>query len=340
VNITEIRIYVPPEFTFTAPTAQESIWTDITNDYSYISVGTRNEYDTIAPHWTRIVIGNEGYTGYNNLIIQPGVYHIRLFGVRAPSDNQAPVSAPTGPATAPGAGLYHFKIYYKTEAANYDGVGNTAGDLTSLGAGNYPIMIVKSELNPAWVEVTVRTHAVEGPGGFPGALVSGEITAIGTTPEGRTVVANAFWGPMEFIGNNPNPPGPAGALYRAYLFGLAAGTYQITAEASGFNPGVSDRFTVDAGQSYHLRVVIFSSAILSATVWSKHGTGAIPWHNLWQLPLGTNNPAAAPDDTGPRRDIFFDLYDSNNMLLGFWGSDFFGIRGIPPNNILDCTCSV
>jgi len=311
--ISDLIFYLPPEFQFLAPTKTESVWTDITNDYSYVFVNTLNEYDPVAPHWTRVWIGNEGYTGYNSLGIQPGVYHVRFFNLRAPDV----------------VGLYFFKIYSSTDAGAH---------ITSIGAGNYPIIMVKGELNPAWVEVTTRTHTVTVP-----AYVSGVVTAEGTTPEGRAVKGIAYWGPNEFVGNQPTPPGPPGALYRVYLFGLPAGTYQITSIASGFNPMVSERFTVDAGQSYHTQIVIFTSPIVSVTVWSKHGTGAIPWHNLWQLPKGTNDPAAPPNPAGPKRDIFFSLYDSSGGLLGFWGSDWLdagfwpnpsSVRWIPRNNLL------
>jgi len=305
-----LQIYLPPEFKFLAKTSYESIWTDITNDYRYVAVSVRNEYDGIAPHWTRV-----SFAG-SDMAIQPGIYHVRFFNLRAPEI----------------VGLYFFKIYYSTVASK---------STYSIGAGNYPIIIVKGELNPAWVEVTVRTHDLEG----AKALVSGQLDAVGTTPAGRSITGRAYWGPIEFVGNNPVPPGPAGALYRVFLFGLPAGTYTITGRASGYMPASTERFTVDAGQSYHIRLVLIQSPMLSATVWSKHGTGAVPWHNLWQLPFGTNCPSCTIDPAGPKRDIFFDLYDSKGNLLSFWGSDFqntnvfpakqqSSIRAIPLNNLL------
>jgi len=312
--IDNLQIFVPPEFKFLAKTAYESVWTDITNDYRYISIGTRNEYDSIAPHWTRISIGG------SSMQIQSGVYHVRLFNLRAPDV----------------VGLYHFKIYYSL---------TTSTATVSLGAGNYPIVVVKGELNPAWVQVTVRTHNMEAEE-LGGALVSGVVEAVGTSPAGREVKGRAYWGPIEFVGNNPVPPGPIGALYRVFIFGLPAGTYTITGQASGFEPGVSERFTVNAGQSYHIVIVLIQSPVVSVTVWSKHGTGAIPWHNLWQLPYGTNCPTCAIDPEGPMRDIFFDLYDAKGNLLSFWGTDDQNSakypakqqssqRGIPLNNLLN-----
>jgi len=296
-----LYIYVPPEFQFLAPTREESIWTDITNDYQFIWTSKRSEYDSIGPLWTRVAIGLDQYDG-GMMNITAGTYHVRFFDIKAPSV----------------AGLYFFKILYY----------NSALVLTDIHPENYPIAIVKNELNPAWIEVTVRAHL-----NFAPPYVSGSVLAEGTTPEGRAVSAIGYWGPMEYIGFSA-VPGELGALYRLYLFGLAEGTYTLKAEASGYNPTVTERFPVYAGQSYHQFIVIFDSPDVHVTIWSKHGTGAIPWHNLWQMPFGTNNPAAAPDDTiGHRRDMLINLYDADGNLIGWWASIVNG-KSIPVSNML------
>ena len=308
-----IDIFVPPEFRWNPDlTIAESIWTDITNDYQFIWGDFRNPrsiYDPIAPGWTRVRIGVSLGPGWGPLgglmTIAPGTYHIRLFNLRAPTV----------------AGLYHFKIY-----------AGTAGGATyaSIGVANFPVMVVKSELNPAFIVVTVRTHAF-----FAPPFVSGRVTAEGTTPEGRAVSGVGYWGPFDFVLNNPTP-GAAGAEYQVLLMGLAAGTYTLTAEASGFNPTTTDRLTLDPGQSYTAYIVIFDSADVHVTIFSKHGTGEIPWHNLWQRPYGTNDPAApASNAVGmPRRDMMLELYDANNNLIGFWASNGMpGIFVMPGKNI-------
>jgi hypothetical protein len=306
-GINWIDIFVPPEFQWRGATIAESIWTDITNDYQFIWGDFRNPrsaYDQIAPGWTRVRIGLSLGPGLGALggtmTIPAGNYHIRLFNLAAPTV----------------AGLYHFKIY----------VGWGAGVFyTSIGAGNYPVMVVKAELNPAWIMATVRTHL-----GIAPPFVSGRILAEGTTPEGRAVSAMGWWGPTEFIANNWTP-GSIGAEYWVLIMGLAAGTYTLKAEASGYSPTTTDRLTLSAGQSYHTYIVIFDSPDVHVTIFSKHGTGEIPWHNLWQLPYGTNDPAAAPNLAGPRRDMMIELYDSNNVLIGFWASNFFFVAA--PKNI-------
>jgi hypothetical protein len=146
-----------------------------------------------------------------------GVYHVRFSNLRAPDV----------------AGVYFFKI-------------------SGFKAGNYPIIIVKDELNPAWVETTVRTQNVMGTGAF----VSGLVTAIGTTPEGRSVTGEAYWDFNNFVGTSTTP-GEVGNLYRTYVFGLPAGIYELRAEALGFSAAMSKQFPLDAGQSYHVDLVVF-----------------------------------------------------------------------------------
>jgi hypothetical protein len=291
-NVSAIDIYVPPEFTFLGATPDESVWSDITNDYQFITVSTLNSYDTIAPNWNRVEVGAEG--GWN---VTAGIYHIRLLDLRAPEI----------------AGLYFFKIGYW----------DSFGTQYMLSAADYPIVVVKTDLNPAWIEVTVRTNLHTAP-----PYTSGRVIAVGTTPEGRTVMGATYWGPLNFEGNSV-VAGNVGAEYKSWLFGLAAGTYTLTAEASGFLPTTTDRLTLDPGQSYHTYIVVYYSPEVSVTVWSKHGTGALPWHNLWQLPYGTNNPAADPNTNATWRDIMLELYDTNNNLIAFWASDVLGDQPVP-----------
>jgi hypothetical protein len=295
-NVSAIDIFVPPEFTFLGATPDESVWSDITNDYGFITVGALDSYDMVAPGWTQVEVGSEG--GWN---MTEGIYHIRLLDLRAPEI----------------AGLYFFKIaWYDTEGNQY-----------ILNAADYPFVVVKTDLNPAWIEVTVRTdlHTAA-------PFASGRVYAVGTTPEGRTVSGATYWGPSNWV-DNSLVAGNVGAEYMTWLFGLAAGTYTLTAEASGFLPTTTDRLTLDPGQSYHTYIVVYYSPEVSVTVWSKHGTGALPWGNLWQLPYGTNNPDVI-NMNATWRDIMLELYDTDNNLIAFWASNVLGANdtaGSPPD---------
>jgi len=227
----------------------------------------------------------------NTMTIVAGTYHVRLFNLAAPT----------------AAGLYHFKIY---------------ADGASIGDGNFPFTIVKTELNPAYVFLTVRADLNVAP-----PFVSGKVVADGTTPDGRAVSGVAYWPSTwnQFIANSL-VAGEVGAIYYTVLFGLAAGTYTLTVTASGYDPTVSDRITLSPGQSFAYNLVLYTSPVVAVTIWSKHGTGAIPWHNLWQMPYGTNNPSIPPVLAGPWRDMMIELYDSNEALVGFWASNMFGIH--------------
>jgi len=294
-SIAAFRIIVPPEFRWLGPTKAESVWTDMTNDNNYIDVTDLDQYDTVAPGWTQVTIGSDAlHPADDGSRIEDGIYHIRLFNLAAPT----------------AAGIYHFKLGYYSLDPLVD-------DWVSLGAANYPFVVVKTELNPAYVIVTVHTQNY-----FAGDL-SGWVQAVGTTPEGRAVEGVGYWSgyapavaPMGWLMTDAQ-----GDLYQTVLLGLAAGTYEVTAWATGFDPTISGRFTLDPGQSYEIHIDLKLSPIVCVQVWSKHGTGAIPWHNLWQLPLGTNNPAAPIDPAGPARDIQIELYDSSQNLIGWWASN-------------------
>jgi hypothetical protein len=291
--VSDIRIYMPSNFTFaynsrgygdaTISDKVYSVWTDITNDYSYISVSNVDNEDPIAPGWELIEIGripSSSTFPIPSFQVIPGLYHIRLFQIRAPFT----------------AGLYHFKIYID---------GNT------IGAGNFPIMIVKSDLDPAYVTGLVKLRDLDS-----SILASGRVTATGATESGRYVDAVAYFGPPDF-----EKTVSGDSFYRYWLFGLAAGTYELTASASGFLKA-SSRITVNAGQSFtSCDLELEKGATIHATIWSKDERGLIPWGNLWQLPYGTNNASLPIDDGGPHRDILVRLLDQYEETVGYWASD-------------------
>jgi hypothetical protein len=289
--ISDIRIYVPSNFTFaysstgygdaTSSDKIYSVWTDITNDYSYISISVLAEDDPIAPGWHRIEIGRLPTPGLLTppYTILPGLYHVRLFQMRAPFT----------------AGLYHFKIYV-------NGI--------SIGAGNFPIIIVKSTLNPAYVTGLVALQGLA-----PVTLVSGRVTASGSTSAGKYAEAVAYFGPLDF-----ETADPTASYYRYWLFGLPAGTFDLTASASGFLKA-SSRLTVQEGQSLRSDLELERGAEIQVTVWSKGPNSPIPWGNLWQLPYGTNNPFLPIDNGGHHRDILLRLLNQYEESVGYWASD-------------------
>ncbi len=153
-----IALYLPPEFKVNR--ARTYVWSSITNDYRYISLSTLSDRDPIAPNWYRILVSN----GTSRISV--GSHFIRVFNV-----------------TAPGiVGRYFFKIF--TDGA-------------SIGARNFPTVVVSADINPAYISGTVLDGSRDlSRYGRPiqlGSFQGGRVIAEGFTPQGRKVVAQAFF---------------------------------------------------------------------------------------------------------------------------------------------------
>jgi hypothetical protein len=282
VPINVLRIYVPGEFSFTRNAGADqgsadyrfSVWTDITNDYDYITVSLRASDDSVAPNWYRITIGDTRDLG-PTLVIEPSLYHVRLLALKAPE----------------AFGVYHFKIFV-----------DVGDGYVSIPVEDYPIIVVKGELNPAYIIGTVSAET----------NVFGKVTASGTTAEGRSVTGQFYFSPLF------EDPASAGD-YTYYLLGAPEGSYEVTASAGGYLPKTSSRFSVAAGQSTHgIDLSLDTGPLITITVWSKHGRGAIPWSCLWQPPYGTNEVTDQCDDS-QWRSIYIHIYDEAGTDLYPWG---------------------
>jgi hypothetical protein len=266
-----IEITYPCEFTFTQTSIKYSVWTDITNDYGYIDNSADDCTVTIGSH---VDLGE-------NLVIYPGTYVIRLFAMKAPDK----------------FGLYYFQIATDLEP---DGINPV----------NWPIVIVKGELNPGYVTGIVSADS---------GLTDGLVAISGTTPEGRSVngvfpltPGTDDYGHAMFECPNAGCPANEAGDYVYWLFGVPAGSYEVTASSidDGYAPSTSARFSVSAAQSTHLPDLSISiGPAVMITVWSKHGRGTIPWGCLWQPPYGTNNPYSTECGESQQRDITLVIYD-------------------------------
>jgi hypothetical protein len=202
-----------------------SVWTSITNDYSRISMDKLGSNDFIGPSWWSVRIASFNATGN---------YAVKLFNVRAPDV----------------CGRYFVKVFI---------------DGQSIGWNNFPTVVVKGGLDPAYVSGRVL-NADGGQYGVP-VSVSGKVVAEGKTALGEAVQGQAYF--------------DASANGTYTIYGLAAGTYNLTASASGFVPETLNRaVSVDAGQSLEgVDIYVYPSATISGTICSKCGVGAIPWGN-------------------------------------------------------------
>jgi len=208
-----------------------SVWTSITNDYSRISISKLGSNDPIGPSWWSVRIAN--YTA-------PGNYAVKLFNVRAPEV----------------CDRYFVKVFI-------DGI--------SIGAENFPTIVVKGGLYPAYISGRVlNANSIKY--GEP-VDVSGKVVA-----EGKTALGEAIQGQAYFSAS-------ANGAY--IIYGLAAGTYNLTASAAGFVPETLDStVSVDAGQSLEgIDIYVYPSATISGTICSKCGVGAIPWGSSGSRPI-------------------------------------------------------
>jgi hypothetical protein len=218
-----ISIYIPPEFTFLQPDTR-SVWTSITNDYNRVSMVKRSSADPIGPMWWNLRIVNS--------TIPIGGNVVRMFNVKAPDV----------------CGRYFVKVFVDGE---------------SIGAENFPTIVVKGGLYPAYISGRVL-NGDHGSYGVP-VSVSGKVVAEGKTALGEAVQAQAYFN--------------ASANGAYILYGLAAGTYNLTASAAGFVPTTtSGTVTVHAGQSLEgIDIYVEPSATIAGTICSKCGPGPIPW---------------------------------------------------------------
>jgi hypothetical protein len=235
-----ISVYIPPEF---GVQGSSYVWSSITNDYRFISRSTLSSRDPIAPSWFRVQIRNATSS------INPGSHFIRLFNVTAPSI----------------VGLYFFKVFV---------------DGNSIGAKNFPILVVSADPNPAYISGRVvdcsysflrhYPYNYSPPYGYGGPIQlgcydGGKVVAEGVTPDGRKVVGQAFFN--------------SSALGKYTVYGLAAGTYNLTAYASGYWPTTMNRLvTLRPGQSSNgIDLCIYSCPRLEGIVRSKCENMNVSW---------------------------------------------------------------
>ena len=231
-NASSVAILVPPEFDFLGSDTT-SIWTSITNDYRQISLRKLGSTDAIGPLWWKVAV--------TNLTIPAGTYVVRMFNIRAPDV----------------CGRYFMKVFIGGE---------------SIGSENFPTIVVKGSLDPAYVSGRVL-NGDPANYGLP-VNASGKVIAEGKTATGRTVKGQAYF--------NASSDG-------AYtLYGLAAGTYSLTASAAGFAPTtMTEKISANPGQSLEgIDIYVYPSATISATIWSKSICGPIPWGYVYNWTLG------------------------------------------------------
>jgi len=243
-----VRVYVPSAFI--PPVDWESgdtsnIWSSFTNDYGSIEIKKLDEKNSVAPNWYRLTFYSE--TGF-----PPGTYEVRLFDMTAPSV----------------LGRYHFK--FGTSDGNISEQNRTL-DGSPYWISNswktFPTVVVKGERNPAYITGTVKLR--EYYGASPPVNVAGKVVAEGTTVNGRSVRAEAYF--------NKEQSG------KYQLLGLPAGVYTLRASADGYpTVELGRQITLTEGQSLHdIDLFVDEGPTISVRIWSKcKDVGPVKWGRI------------------------------------------------------------
>jgi hypothetical protein len=203
VNLTSIGhyrsvdIYIPPEFT---GLTISKIWSSFTNGYDpdSISVSRLLSNDRIGPNWWKVSVKNLNVTS------GPPDVSDRVF--TASQLQYVRIFQVTSPSIA---GRYFFKTFING---------------TSTDARNFPTIVVKASRDPAYISGVLR-NIDNTSAGQPISILNGtgaRILATGRDYLGRSVAAQTF---INYT---------AEGSYT--LFGVAPGTYNITAYAAGYIP--------------------------------------------------------------------------------------------------------
>jgi len=297
INFTMAEIMVPPEFSVgLSRTKVVSSWT---NNYDLVSISTRNREDyTYGPFWRRLrvytdtVAFDSAFGGYDD--VTPDVDTMDdappdwLFGVgsgplwfspwktfgnitfmiRNPTDMSdldtdewyyIRVNGMTAPTIA-GAYFFKFRRLYSPELGS-----------VYFPPQNWPVVLVKGEVDPAIITGTIRY------GGWNTALygqpiaLPGRVRAVGIADDpytgkstGRPVEARGYFD-YDWKGHYE-------------VEGVAPGVYDIYASAAGFPEiKIASNVKILKGQSYHIDGYLTPGAVIKGTVFSKCGTGEVPW---------------------------------------------------------------
>lgn len=311
VNFTCIEIMLPPEFT---GYAKSNIVPSFTNNYDLITIETRDREDfAYGPYWRRLKVYTDTHAfgrseatfdkmddAPDDWLAPRGPFQFspwKTFGNISFSlarDGQGGVPDEwyyirVNDVTAPTiAGVYsiRFRSLYSPELGS-----------VFFPYQNWPVVSVRGEIDPAIITGTIRYGGWNTANyGNPVTLPS-RVRAVGLAedpytgkPTGRPVEARCYLG--------------AGSNGHFELEGLAAGIYDIYASAAGYPEiKIASNLRLLKGQSYSLDGFLVPGVQIRGTVFSKCGTGEVPWFN-------------AGSEADIKIEIYGSLDDAQSMLPG------------------------
>jgi hypothetical protein len=266
VNLTKVGHYssisisIPSDF---SGLTTSQVWTSFSNDYNDISVSRSGVSVNNLDVTNDLNRFKKCETSGTSCVAQ-GVFwqnqtqYVRLFHVTSPST----------------AGLYFFK-------ASMNG--------TSIGANNFPTLVVKASRDPAYISGVLRDSGNRNSTNAGKPIGCSPYSCLLPAGDGARIVATG----IDYQGN----PASAQAFINstadgAYtLFGVAPGTYNITAYAAGYVPTTLRRtVSVAAAQSLEgVDIYLPESVKIAGTVLSESCQGGL-------IPWGTVGPSLRPQN--------------------------------------------
>ncbi len=301
-------ILIPPEFTMPS---KAQISTTIRNDYARISTFKLGYDDAFAPGWNVVYVWANGICYQNCATTTPDIhgfinftkaqdnwYYVRINGVRAPNI----------------AGKYFFKMWLHGDEAESHFLPSTW-----VNASNWPVMLVKGEVDPAIITGTIRY------GPYNASLAGQPVQEAGKVWANMVTKLDPYTGAS--IADCTATPAPAGctdavgyfnATYNGPLGvfgsgghyeveGVAPGIYNLYASAMGYPQSIiASNVQVLKGQSLHMDGYLNPGIVIHGTVDSKHQFGTEPFPRtdyikieLYNQPTGGHWPTTNPKSWSP-----------------------------------------
>ena len=275
LNYTGITIYIPPEFDLSSAMSNfgliESTFAVTASDF-WLSQSSMQ--DPIGPGWW--VLNFEANIRWWPDHQYQEWYYLRINDVVAPTV----------------AGKYFFKIFlwdlntysyyfqmnvpgaWSTDSALAGGtvlVPPSGPTFLTVPVENWPVLLVKGELDPGIVTGTIRygtfNQSLYGqPINFPGRV---RLVGVANDPytgqsTGRPVEAQGYFN--------------ASAAGHYEVEGVAPGVYDVYGSAAGYPEQlIASGITILPGQSFHLDAYLNPGAVVHGQVFSKHLFGEQPW---------------------------------------------------------------
>jgi hypothetical protein len=252
-NYSGVSIYVPPDF---SGLTIGKAWTSFTNNYGNISLSRLSSSDRIGPNWWEITVRHLHLTTdpyqanpANSTFLVNKTQYVRLFQVTSPST----------------AGRYFFKTFI-----------NGTSPCPDEGATCFPTIVVKGSRDPAYISGVLRDL------GDRNVSRAGQPVYL-PNATGAQVLATG----IDYLGN----PASAQAFINSTakgnytLFGVAPGTYNITAYAAGYIP-TNRPTTVSVSPAQSLEgvdIYLSESVNITGTVLSESYLGTqnrVPWGTI------------------------------------------------------------